>query len=735
MQTPFAILRVLCRALLDAVGGVVAGNLVIDALPDVARDVWTWWSKERSPEQRRAELEAMALAPAAAVEEAVRQAVAEVAGGRPAEVQEFLVRFLAHVPVAVRQSLRRPGDGAGPATSPFVEGPNDVLTLLPSHLPRFRPGDRPLPSIDWELVELLGAGGFGEVWKARNPHFDGVPPVALKFCLDPTARDRLLRHEAAVLNQIMRQGKHPGIVALQHTFLGADPPCLEYEYVAGGDLAGSLHEMRHEPAGPARAEWAAHLMLDLSHIVAFAHGLSPPVVHRDLKPANILVQHGPDGRERLRVADFGIGGVAANHMIARSRLGTSPGGFLVTALRGAHTPLYASPQQMRGDPPDVRDDVHALGVIWYQLATGNLMAGRPGGTRWAQKLADLGLSFPMIELLGACVEEDPNDRPADAGVLAERLAALIVPAAEATARCPDCGGPMRRRDGKYGAFLGCVAYPHCKGSRELPGGREKPRENRSPVPADLPKTVTNSAGIRLVLVPAGTFLMGSPESEAERGTDEGPRHQVTLSRPLYVGVFPVTQAEYENVTGTNPAQFRKGAGGGPRHPVEQVSWDEAVAFCRRLSELPAEKAAKRVYRLPTEAEWEYACRAGTTTAFSCGESLSGEQANFDSTRPAGAAKRKPAAEKTTKVGAYRANAWGLCDMHGNVWEWCADRYGEDHYREVAEADPTGPARGGTRVLRGGSWNSSGHMCRGARRHKYAPNFKGDTIGFRVVLVV
>jgi len=746
MQTPFAILRVVGKALLNAVGGGVAGDIVIDVLPDVAQDVWAWWRKEGTPEQGRAALQALALAPPAEVKAAVQQVVAEVAGDRPIEEQLRLERYLTQVPAAVRQSLRRPSDAAGASLAALLslDGPDDVLPLLPSHLPRFQPGDRPLPGIDWELVELLGVGGFGEVWKARNPHFDGVPPVALKFCLDPAARDRLLRHEAAVLNQLMRQGKHAGIVALQHTYLAADPPCLEYEFVPGGDLAGLLHEWRGEPAGSARADRAARLMLDLSRTVAFAHKLNPPIVHRDLKPANILVQRAPDGKETLRVADFGIGGVAANQMIAKTRGGTTPGGFLVTALRGAHTPLYASPQQMRGDPPDVRDDVHALGVIWYQLATGNLAAGRPGGTRWAQRLADLGLSAPMIDLLGACVEEDPNDRPADAGAVADRLAALAAPApaaapaVEVTETCPDCGGPMKVRKGSRGTFLGCAAYPKCRGTRGLPAAlREKLKAETpvAPAPADLPKMVTNSIGMRLALVPAGTFLMGSPESELDRGAEEGPRHRVTIARPFYLGVFPVTQAEYEKVMGHNPAQFKKGAGGGPAHPVEQVSWDDAVEFCRRLSSSPAEKEAKRGYRLPTEAEWEYACRAGTTTPFSFGGSLSGEQATFDGTRPYATPKRTAPAEKTTKVGTYPANAWGLCDTHGNVWEWYADWYDEDYSAESPENDPKGPPGGDKRVLRGGSWNNSGHLCRSARRNKYAPDFSNDNLGFRVVLVV
>jgi hypothetical protein len=166
-------------------------------------------------------------------------------------------------------------------------------------------------------------------------------------------------------------------------------------------------------------------MLDLAEIVGHAHRLEPPIVHRDLKPANILVQRAADGRPALRITDFGIGGLAAGRAIEQTRLDSGRGQLQATALRGAHTPLYASPQQKRGEPPDVRDDVHALGVIWYQLLTGDPAAGRPGGTRWPRRLQERGVAPAMIELLGACVEDGADDRPGDAAVLAAELAALL----------------------------------------------------------------------------------------------------------------------------------------------------------------------------------------------------------------------------------------------------------------------------------------------------------------------
>jgi formylglycine-generating enzyme required for sulfatase activity len=251
----------------------------------------------------------------------------------------------------------------------------------------------------------------------------------------------------------------------------------------------------------------------------------------------------------------------------------------------------------------------------------------------------------------------------------------------------------------------------------------------------LPREITVSCGIRLVLIPAGEFLMGAPPGEHQAGEDERPQRRVTISRPFYMSVTPVTQQQYEAVVGTNPSRFTKAAGGGPLHPVEQVSWEDAVAFCRRLSQLPAERRAGRVFTLPTEAQWEYACRAGRGTAFALGDSLSAGQANFDGTRPYGAGKEGAYPQRTTKVGSYPANAWGLFDVHGNVWEWCADWYDEDYYASGPAVDPAGPERGTARVLRGGSWNNSGHVCRAAKRNRYRPDFKNDNIGFRVVLVV
>ncbi len=338
-----------CANGLKALAGLVPLGAV---LYDVAEDAGRRLRETEQDQQLRALVEAAAAASPAEVQAAAAAVTAEVAADQPEPVRHNLAAYLAGVPAAIRQSLRRPADPAGKSV-PITFGvrkAEDLLQFLPGRLPRFAPGDRPAGLGDWELVELLGAGGFGEVWKARHAYFDGIAPVALKFCLDPEARERLLRHEAAVLNQVMRQGRHPGIVPLLDAALSSDPPCLKYEYIEGGDLAGLVRDWQERPPLP-RWRAAAGVVRQLTEIVAFAHRLAPPVVHRDLKPANVLVAlpphppapsptQGRGGEYDLRVTDFGIGGVAALPALTEARLGTT--------LRGAHTPLYASPQQVRG---------------------------------------------------------------------------------------------------------------------------------------------------------------------------------------------------------------------------------------------------------------------------------------------------------------------------------------------------------------------------------------------------
>jgi WD40 repeat protein len=436
VRTPIGLVKFVAKAAINAAGFGVAGDFAIDVLPEMARDVWAWWGKDRSDAERRADLEALAHMPAGAIRREAEAAVAAVAAAMPPPIQKALTAYLTQLPGNIRQSLRRPSDPSGTTVPPglALNAAENLLPFLPARLPRFKAGDRPLPGVDWVLEELVGVGGFGEVWKARHAHLQSKAPVALKFCLDAAAVP-VLRNEAGVLDRVMRHGRHAGIVPLLQTYLSAEPPCLEYEFIEGGDLAGLAREWHAH--GKMTPERASRLLLDLAEIVAFAHAARPPIVHGDLKPANVLVRRAAGGEVALWVTDFGIGGLAvarAAEDATRSRQE-----LLTEAVRGAYTPLYASPEQMarrRGEPADPRDDVHALGVIWYQLVTSDLgMVRIPPD--WRERVQELGLGEGLVRLQAACIASRADQRPANATVLAEQLrATLRVPARSTAPEAP-----------------------------------------------------------------------------------------------------------------------------------------------------------------------------------------------------------------------------------------------------------------------------------------------------------
>jgi formylglycine-generating enzyme required for sulfatase activity len=265
----------------------------------------------------------------------------------------------------------------------------------------------------------------------------------------------------------------------------------------------------------------------------------------------------------------------------------------------------------------------------------------------------------------------------------------------------------------------------------------------SPAGEKPPASLTNSVGMKLVRIPAGTFLMGSPHDEEGRYDDEQ-QHEVQITRPFYLGVHEVTQAQFQKLMGFNNSWFSPAGRGKDRvkgkvtdnFPVESASWHDARTFCERLSALPAEKKAGRRYRLPSEAEWEHACRVGTESPdpgpFHFGLSLSAKQANFNGNGPYGKAPRGAYLARPAPVGSYKASTVGLFDMHGNVAEWCADWYDAQYYRRCPRKDPKGPAKGDMRVVRGGSWYAHARVCRAAHRLWAAPATRTNLVGFRVV---
>jgi formylglycine-generating enzyme required for sulfatase activity len=264
-------------------------------------------------------------------------------------------------------------------------------------------------------------------------------------------------------------------------------------------------------------------------------------------------------------------------------------------------------------------------------------------------------------------------------------------------------------------------------------------------PAPMPpKTVTVDLGdgvkMEFVLIPSGKFKMGSPKEEEGRLENED-QHEVQITRRFYLAKYLVTQEQYRAIMMKNPSHFKAGSLGAKdvkdldtkQFPVEWVSWDDAQAFCKKLREKDKEE---RKFRLPTEAEWEYACRAGTTTPFYFGSELNGWQANCaGNIMPYGTVDKGPNKQRPTKVGDYGENKWGLCDMHGNVWQWCEDYYVP--YDGLPEKDPLQSVKKNEfgRIARGGAWDQIAWGCRAARRCCFSPNDHQRDIGFRVAFTV
>jgi len=247
---------------------------------------------------------------------------------------------------------------------------------------------------------------------------------------------------------------------------------------------------------------------------------------------------------------------------------------------------------------------------------------------------------------------------------------------------------------------------------------------RDGVPVAKEIDLGDGVTLKMVYIPAGEFLMGSPPGEEGRYEDEGPQHRVTLTRGFFMGIDEITQAQWQTVMRSDPARFK-----GDDRPVEQVNWYDCQNFIKKLN-----AGAMGPFRLPTEAEWEYACRAGATTPFHFGETISTDQANYNGQQPYGNGRKGIRRGSTTPAGTFPPNAWGLYDMHGNVNEWCQDWYGEDYYASSPAADPQGPEAGTSRVLRDGAWNSPPRDCRSAGRGRWPPDGRvvsfGE-LGFRV----
>lgn len=617
----------------------------------------------------------------------------------------------------------------------------------------------------YRILRPLGRGGMGVVYLAEDSQLGRQ--VALKvprFTIDdsPEIIDRFYR-EARVAAGI----HHPNVCGVHDVGAIDGIPYLTMPYIDGAPLSRRLGQ-----AWPPRE--AVALVAHLASILAELH--TQKVMHRDLKPSNILMRS--DGEPVLM--DFGL----ARSVTGHDRM-TASGATV-------GTPAYMSPEQCVGDHRQVgpATDIFSLGLILYELLTGALpfqgkgqfvcfrlphdrlpppSAARPGLDAELDAICLKALAYrpkdryaSMTEFAAALETWNRRWEQSTVSVLRPQPAPAATPATAAIVPTP---APLT-----LAGAAGVATEPVVARAPFLPHLRRAATLGLVAVLAVLavcffgvlvqslatlhiqpaPPPVTNSLGMRLLPVPAGSFVMGSTADDDAVGSNELPQHRATIGRPFHLAARKTTQAEFERLMGRNPSEFSSRGAGKDKvrqldtadFPVENVSYFDAVEFCNKLSEqegrkpcyvLAGGKSAQSKllpdgtgYRLPTEAEWEYCARAGTSTRFSFGNDPArlAEHAWFDGN----------SGGRTHAVGQKPANPWGLHDLGGLLWEWCEDAWHETY--EGAPADGTAWLAGGDparRVVRGGSWDYNAWSCRCAYRSKAAVRERNHRLGFRVVL--
>jgi formylglycine-generating enzyme required for sulfatase activity len=546
-----------------------------------------------------------------------------------------------------------------------------------SHAFFLMPGHRPLP--DYELLRQIGKGGFGEVWMARGP---GGVKIALKFI----HMGHSIAHVEQRSLELVRDVRHPNLLTYHGTWVKEGYLIIAME-LADKTLLNRLQEVyRQNLPGIPRTELLGYLH-DAAKGIDYLNQIG--IQHRDIKPENLMVVGGG-----IKVGDFGLA-----KFLERS---------IVTAS-GSMTPAYAAPEFFHGQATKWSDQ-YGFAITYCQLLANQM----PFEGNGAQIMAGHLTQPPNLTML------PPMDRPIVGRALAK----------QPTQRWANCQEFVNRLLTVSGTASGVMEFMPMMST--VPAVQQS-----SPTSTHMPpsEVVRNAINMRLILIPPGNFMMGASQGEYGSQLGESPQHEVEINRPFYLGMFPVLQREFDAVMGAseNRSYYRQSDAGD--YPVEKVSWPQAVDFCKRLSALPEEKAAGRYYRLPTEAEWEYACRAGTDTPFHFGTGLSSLQANFDGNFPYGDGQPGPNLGNTSKAGSYPPNPFGLYDMHGNVLEWCQDWFHPFYYESSPKADPQGPHNSpeNRRVLRGGHFASRGDECRSSARHRSSPTGRYRNHGFRVVM--
>lgn len=575
----------------------------------------------------------------------------------------------------------------------------------------------------YQIIKLLVKGGFGHTYLAKDLDLPGHPHCVVKH-LQPkdsnpavlSIAKRLFDTEAQTLYKLGRL--HDRIPTLWAHFEDNGEFYLVQEFIAGHDLTEELI-----PGKRLSESYTITLLQDILEILAVVHQES--AIHRDIKPANLMRRE--DGK--IVLIDFGAVKEIGT-LVARDRRQAS-----LTIAIGSHG--YMPSEQARGKPK-LASDIYAVGTIAIQALTGEHPVSLPedpqtGELVWRDRTT---VSNNLANVLDKMVRDRFSERYQNASEALQAILSLSLP--------PAADNPPSGRLPNDPPFLLLSPAPP---TQKAPSNTLKTIEfetvtvnsmglivnhhqSRSQVFAE---TIANDITLEMVAIPGGSFVMGSPTTEAERDNDEGPQHTVNIAS-FFMGKYQVTQALWRVVADLpkvkidldrNPSYLK-----GDNLPVEQVSWDDAREFCARLSQLTG-----RNYRLPSEAEWEYACRAGTTTPFYFGETITPDLVNYNGNYPYALAPKGTYRNKTTAVGSFLPNTFGLYDLHGNVLEWCQDVWHENYHG--APTDGSAWESGGNskyRVLRGGSCYFNAKNCRAALRKGISPGIRSLNFGFRVASV-
>lgn len=617
------------------------------------------------------------------------------------------------------------------------------------------------------ILDLIDVGGMGMVFKAIHRTMNRV--VAIKMISQNlfSSPEQIKRFQREV--RVAATLDHPNVVRSFDADQTNGVHFLVMEYVSGSNLSQVIRDK-----GPLTLEQAVYCILQAARGLRYAHKRG--IIHRDIKPGNLMI----DKDEKIKVLDLGLANVDESlreystvlagksdmHNTTQTEL-TNPGMMLGTIS-------YMAPEQsLDASRADSRSDIYSLGCTFYFLLIGeppfqgdsifkiflqhqnqNISSIRELRQDVPQAIEDIYLKMlaknpderfqTMGELISALEEceislpkgnifkevheskrenrinkriktrAQPSDieNPRSSFRQINKNWFLLIPVIFLILGFGSYQilKPRPSKEERVPSPVTSVSIPAkpspSKSEHSSPPPRIKPVKQDAP-PPDI------SVGMKFKLIKSGTFQMGS-DSDWESSK---PAHSVTLTKPFEMSIYEVTQKQYETVTGTNPSYFK-----GANNPVESVSWKDATKFCRILSEMPAEKAAGYHYRLPTEAEWEYAYRAGTTTKYWFGD---------DETQFSNYGWFIENADRTTHpVGKKEPNPWGLYDMSGNVYEWCQDVYGS--YPDKKVIDPQGKQSGLDRVLRGGGIRNEAPFCSSIHRYHVPWGLRRDDWGFRIV---